>query len=163
MPKTAKDKLRIDGSSEIRQIRQKKWIIWAAILISQSLYLIVGYFILQLSPFNYIKEYSMLTIILGSISILTAIFTFLISQIILLRLAEKGKLDLSSYEGSLRLLKISIVIWFFLESIGIYGLILTILTNDFTLMIPFVIGSLILLLINNPRAIENNINKHLLN
>ena len=74
-----------------------------------------------------------------------------VHQLLLVRPARSGNLDIHTPEGAARRLQIQVFCWGLAESVAIGGLVLWLLLGQAGLLYPFLAGSALLLVIFAPR------------
>ncbi len=131
---------------------QHLWIVWGALFMALVIYGTV--------PFNGLVKPQdggrdlppLFAQVLVAISLLVASGTIVARRSLLLRPLLTGRLSLNTRKGVARFSAVSLVIWVLSESIGIYGLVLYMMSGDVRYLYSFLVAAALLLAYHAPRT-----------
>lgn len=127
-------------------------LVWFALLSSQVIYLAIPFVIRfagQPADPSFVR---LLSVALGSVSLVVAIGTLIYRRRALVEPIRAGELDPSSQQGFARAFTPLILNLVLTESIAIYGLVLALLSHRPGSALPFAIGAFVLMYLHRPTA-----------
>ena len=130
------------------------WILWGSLVTSLIVYLgiaLAGVGLQSGEP-SASGSWQLLAAILGVLAGGVAVGTFVLRSALLTRPVRAGVVDPSTPAGAQRIQTAYIVVWVLSEAVGIWGLVLWLLSASWSLFLPFLAGSALLLLLHAPRA-----------
>lgn len=127
-------------------MKQPFVIIWAALAISQVVYLFVP------APHreNAARLPDVFPVALGAVAIAQSIGIVVLLRIRAFNPVQAGRLDPTSKNGAAQLFTTLILAWVFAESVAIYGLILRFLHFELPYTLPFALAGACLLFLARP-------------
>jgi hypothetical protein len=112
--------------------------VWRALLGSLALYAALPWF---LRPEPRVESVGAMLLGLTAISLVTAIATFAVRELLLNRPIRSGELRVDTDAGRNRLMQLYVVLWALCESVGVYGLVLYMLSGEARYLYLFLMAS----------------------
>jgi hypothetical protein len=125
-------------------------ILWWSLVISLLVYVVVAH--VASVPHNAQIPLGMLFAVFAVVSVGTAAGTLIYRRHALAGPIKRGELDPSSREGQQKAFQPFILNLLLSESVGIYGLVLALLSGEGAYSVPFVLVALALLYLHRPTA-----------
>lgn len=126
------------------------WILWGSMLASLAVYAALPALLPEAEPLAALSIPFVGGLLLGAAVVGTT--SVVLRQVLLVRPARSGRLDITTAEGSARWLQVSIALWVMSESVGIAGLVLWFFYRQAGLLYPFLAGAALLLVVHAPRT-----------
>jgi hypothetical protein len=120
------------------------WIVWAALLSSQLVYLMV-----PIPPREAVVE-PVFVWALGFVALVEAVGIVVFLRVALFGPIRRGELDSATKPGEQRTFVVLLVAWTLAESIAIYGLVLRFLQFERPYTLPFAIAAALLCAYSHP-------------
>lgn len=130
------------------------WIIWGTLLASLGIYAALPLLVTPAGE-GMGEGARILTLCLVAVAVATAAATFILKRVLVVAPVARGEMDAKTPRGAQRIQLGYVVCWALAESIGVYGLVLYFLTHSVTTMLPFIVGSALLLVAHAPRAADS--------
>jgi hypothetical protein len=131
-------------------------LLWIVLMSAQVLFVVAAFIIVQPSEEGVPRHVSIMAATLVFISVGTALGTVVYRRIMLVRPIREGRLDPRTPQGMTAAFPHFILSLALSESIGIYGLVLAMLSGQPMFTIPFVAAALALLFFHRPTASDLN-------
>ena len=122
--------------------------VWFVLLVSLGIYGAMPWLLPPQAPAEVLPGFVAALTVVG---LATAVATVILRRVALLAPVARGELDVYTQAGGAKLFTISILIWVFSESIGIYGLVLFFLYREAALLFAFLLPAVALLVYHAPR------------
>lgn len=126
------------------------WILWGSMLVSLVVYASLPALLPAADEPAALSLPLVGGLLAGAVSV--GATSVVLRQVLLVRPARNGHLDIGSAEGRARWLQVSIALWTMSESVGIAGLVLWFLYRQPGLLYPFLAGAALLLVVHAPRS-----------
>ena len=130
------------------ETQRTQWILWGVCIASPLIYLgLAAHQVADKAP----QDASFLALFLGVESLILAFASLGIWHFLAARPIRRGTLEPDSPRGRQRVFVIYVVLWAIAESIALEGLVVAFVSNQISLMVPFVVLSLILMTVHMPK------------
>ncbi|MBW2383459.1 MAG: hypothetical protein JRG92_07480 [Deltaproteobacteria bacterium] len=127
-------------------------ILWAVLMCAQVLFVVAAFFVARPHEDGIPAHVPILAGILAVISISTALGTAMYRRSMLVRPIQEGRLDPRTQEGLAAAFPHFMLTLALSESVGIYGLVLAILSGQAVYCIPFAAAAAALLFFHRPMS-----------
>jgi F0F1-type ATP synthase membrane subunit c/vacuolar-type H+-ATPase subunit K len=128
------------------------WLIWAVMLASLSLYVVVPLFLPPRSGVWYEAQVSVVRFVLALFSLAAGVGSFALREGLVMRGLRAGLLDPATPEGFARVRLTLILLWALCELVAVFGLVISIGSGEPSLGWPFVASAAALMLFHAPHA-----------
>lgn len=127
------------------------WVVWVALLGCQFVYAAVAAQAVAKQTQSDLEPFRSLVTTLSLAAVVAGASAVILWRTQIMRALETGRLDLRTRAGWQKFFTLCLVCWALAEFIGVCGLILALTTRALSLMVPFSVSGIILLLLFAPR------------